>query len=231
MKQLIIGFGSKARHGKDGAALSMIDHLESKRAVAKHRNYPVRTPNVLKIGFADALRRESSAAISKACGIGRLLENGFRDDVSGSWVDIPAWVTEDPNPEMGLPLLPFGKHSKLLQWWGTDYRRNQSPNYWTSQVEQQIVGFEGLVLITDVRFLNEAALVKKLGGYTVNVTRLNEDGTLFADPTRPATHVSETALDGYNWDFYIKVKNGDQALKSEYAITLLEHLLALRGNG
>ena len=64
--RLVIGFGNKARHGKDGAALSMIDHLESKRAVAKHHNYPVRTPNVLKIGFADALRRESSAAISKA---------------------------------------------------------------------------------------------------------------------------------------------------------------------
>jgi hypothetical protein len=214
--RLIIGFGSKARHGKDGAALSMIDHLESKRAVAKHHNYPVRTPDAWKIGFADALRRESSAAISRACGIERLLENGFRDDASGNWVDIPAWVTPDPNPEMGLPLLPYGKHAKLLQW--------------VDQVEQQIVGFEGLVLITDCRFLNEAALIKKLGGYTVNVTRLNEDGSLFADPTRPATHVSETALDGYNWDFYIKVKNGDQALKSEYAITLLEHLLALKGN-
>jgi hypothetical protein len=228
--RLLLGFGNKARHGKDGCAASMIDHLAVRATLAKRYGSVSRPPEVLKLGFADALRRESSAAIAVAAGIERLLENGFRDDVSGSWVDIPAWVTADPNPEMGLPFLPFGKHAKLLQWWGTDYRRNQRPNYWTDQVEQQIVGFEGLVLVTDCRFLNEVALIKKLGGYTVNVTRLNENGTLFADPSRPATHISEIALDDYNWDFFIKVKNGDQALKSEYAITLLEHLLALKGN-
>lgn len=49
-------------------------------------------------------------------------------------------------------------------------------------------------VISDLRFPNEAAAVRRLGGVLVNITR----------PGVPTSnHESETALDGYPYDYYI----------------------------
>jgi hypothetical protein len=86
-----------------------------------------------------------------------------------------------------------------------------------------------IVLATDMRFTNETNVIKQLGGYTVNVTRVSQDGRPFYDPARPADHISETQLDDYNYDYRLIVKTGDQALLEEYAITLIHYLRALKG--
>ena len=222
--KLLVGFGNKARHGKDGCVSAIIDHLDSKRILARIHGYGTRVPQAKRHSFAAALKNEVANAITAAGGIDRLLLAGFYDDFTHKTHEFPEWVTPDSNPDMSDPLLPMGKHSKLLQWWGTEFRRDQcGANYWVRQVHSQLI--DGINLITDVRFPNEAEFVKDMGGYTVNVTRLNKDGKLYADPSRPADHPSETALDFYNWDFRIVVKDGDQALKSEYAVTLIEYLM------
>ena len=59
------------------------------------------------------------------------------------------------------------------------------------------------------------------------MTRLNEDGVPFVAGDRPADHPSETELDGYNWDGYIKTKTGQEALAAEQALALFNFFLEL----
>lgn len=56
---------------------------------------------------------------------------------------------------------------KILQFWGTDVRRNAHENYWVLKAEQQLkekIRKLQKFYITDARFTNEFDLVKKLGG-------------------------------------------------------------------
>lgn len=66
----------------------------------------------------------------------------------------------------------FGDHwgiaripRQILQWWG-DYRRAQDPDYFVKQMQP-----DGDTVITDVRFPNEAALVRQLGGQLWQIRR------------------------------------------------------------
>ena len=127
------------------------------------------------------------------------------------------------------PRAPYGKFPKLLQWWGTEYRRAQDPEYWTKQWKAAVNPKADIVFSTDMRFINEAQAVKELGGYTIQVNRLNVDGTPFVDTSRDPNHPSETQLDGYNYDYRIIVKTGDLVLLDEWALTLVHYLRTLKG--
>src|SRR5271170_5295271 len=53
---LIIGFGNKARHGKDGAALAIVDYYNDRNLLVRNcMGYQTKCVNVVRIGFADAL--------------------------------------------------------------------------------------------------------------------------------------------------------------------------------
>lgn len=63
---------------------------------------------------------------------------------------------------------------RLLQWWGAELRRAEDEDYWVKKLRPQIeyelgpTG-DGMVVITDVRYRNEAQMVKDLGGTVVEV--------------------------------------------------------------
>lgn len=59
---------------------------------------------------------------------------------------------------------------QILQWWG-DYRRAQDPDYFVNATAQHIAKGLGPLVITDVRFPNEAALVRQLGGQLWQIRR------------------------------------------------------------
>ena len=62
---------------------------------------------------------------------------------------------------------------QILQWWG-DYRRAQDPDYFVAATQYSLshkVLFGHSVVITDVRFPNEAALVRQLGGQLWQIRR------------------------------------------------------------
>lgn len=118
------------------------------------------------------------------------------------------------------------KDPALLQRIGAE-RRAVNENYWSDIVEEQLKSFTGLALISDLRYKNEAAMVRRLGGYCVNVKRLNADGSQFITADRPSSHLSEIDLDEFNWDYQLVAKTGETALLGEYAITLAEYLMAL----
>lgn len=64
---------------------------------------------------------------------------------------------------------------EILQWWGTEYRRRQDPDYWVKRARdfyhrELTAGAPGLVNCS-VRFLNECAWIHDEGGIVVRVTR------------------------------------------------------------
>lgn len=109
----------------------------------------------------------------------------------------------------------------FLQWWGYEWRRKGpkgSDNYWVDGVEDQLSeieardkaeGTETLVILTDVRFPNEAKLVRDFGGKIVKVVRnghFPEDG-----------HASETSAGDIVTDFTV-FNPGDCFDTLEYAV-------------
>lgn len=79
-----------------------------------------------------------------------------------------------------------------LQWWGTEFRRAQCRNYWLDRFREKVnASTAELIVVPDVRFHNEADLVRELGGKVIRVTRP------LADEDR---HASEIEMDSYNFD-------------------------------
>jgi hypothetical protein len=122
------------------------------------------------------------------------------------------------------------RFSKLLQNYGTEFARKQDCDYWVDAVAERIAEDQPeIAIITDVRFPNEAAYVKENGGYTVDVVRRLEDGTQYLDPGRDPKHPSETALDDYNFDYIISVRDGDLASLKAKALAVLTNILIEEG--
>lgn len=215
---LILGMGHKARHGKDLAATAIKDFYETRNQLFLKHGYKNAVSGVGIFKFANALYTEVNDAIEQ--------EHGDIEQVLWKY-RTPTWVQPEPDPQFSA-LAPFGKHPKLLQWWGTEYRRAQNPNYWVDKLCESIPGTLDVVMITDVRFPNEADAIKNRKGYTVKIERLDKAGKPYVAPDRSPDHVSETALDDYNWDFHLKVPDGHAALTCEMAITLSEYLRGLR---
>jgi hypothetical protein len=142
---LLIGFGHRARQGKNTAA----------DAILQAPSLPLET-EVRMYAFADALKREVRVACGQCGGQYNLIEQ-FKD--AGL---MPEWVTfEEPKPR------------SLLQWWGTEYRRAKDPAYWVKRLRKTLEEHNpDIALITDVRFVNEVDFIHELGGYVVKCERL-----------------------------------------------------------
>ncbi len=116
-----------------------------------------------------------------------------------------------------------GKDAPLLQRVGSE-RRAENSNYWVDKVFSQIdKDNPAVAVITDLRYQNEAEAVKARGGFTIQVSRLNRDGSPYIADDRPAGHPSEIDLDSYSFDFYIKAYTREVALIQEQAITIAEY--------
>jgi len=109
---------------------------------------------------------------------------------------------------------------RILQWWGTEYRRAQDPDYWTKAWGREVdalVQSDRLVLVDDVRFINELNVIRDHGGLIVKIERPGFDGA--------NNHSSETSLDGYSsWDGKI-VNDGTIAQLGAEAEELVATLL------
>jgi hypothetical protein len=117
------------------------------------------------------------------------------------------------------------KDPTLLQNVGNGERAN-NPSVWIDMAFNSVKDFQGTILITDLRYPNEAAEVKRRGGYTVLVERLNHDGSRYISPDRDPNHPSETGLELWNWDFRLTVKNGEVEFLNAQAAQLFEYLVA-----
>lgn len=175
-KTVLVALGFRARNGKDTAAKAIIDNFADKYDV---RHY----------SFGMALKEE----------------------VNG--IDQVEWcmrhgIAYDFDPPMDDPLCQtkHGKQSRLLQFYGTEYRRAQDRFYWINKLHDRLeVEKPQFAVISDLRFLDEFYWVKSGKGYTVKVNRHG-----FVDLSRDSKHVSETQLDNVgNWDYEIGVLDGE----------------------
>jgi hypothetical protein len=171
---LVIGFGYKARRGKNSAC----------EAIMKARGKQL---NIRQYAFADALRDEIEQA---------LLDRWLQDGPSGPYDEQQAmrllcdWagVPYDPSAVRDINY-PAGKQRALLQWWGTEYRRAQDPDYWVKRTAERISQDSAdVAVISDLRFFNEFEYVKA-NGYAV---RIDRPGFEIDDGQH---HISEVTLD------------------------------------
>jgi hypothetical protein len=196
ISSVVIAFGHRARSGKDTAANEIIKHRGLLDPMATTLGGPQERYDIRKYGFADCLKREVTNLARKAGGMEKLFAPAYCFPKKGYVVTLPEWVTYDPNPDMSDPLCPLGKQRKLLQWYGSDYRRADDDTYWIRQLEQTIeLEKPQIAILSDLRFPNEMAWTLQYG----EAVRVDRAGL------PPSTHLSETALeDSTDWSIILE---------------------------
>ncbi len=121
--------------------------------------------------------------------------------------------------ELGVDLAEARSPREIMRWWGTEYRRHQNEQYWTDLMRHWIdcMALDGIrrIVITDVRFLNEAQFIQSLGGSIWRIRR----------PAAEAKHVdhqSETEVAAIWPDAVIDNTGSLGDLAREIEATLLE---------
>ena len=195
---MIIGFAGKAGSGKTTAARHLLDnpHLS------------------IRILAMAAMLREEVEAFLRRVGADQqvpLLYGDQQDKVRIFTVDsqqaqaaCPRWPeflhhNEDIQTSQADTAVSV---RRLLQWWGTEYRRAQDADYWTKAWERKLASFAAAggepydVLVDDVRFTNELEMLKKHDAFIIRIVRPGFDGA--------NDHSSENSLDAYaDWDLIV----------------------------
>lgn len=172
MRRHIIGLTGYAGTGKDTVADLLVTHAGFR-----------------KLAFADAIRGEVADAF------------GVDMDVLTNPV-----TKQEPSASLSLQKAPFcfanavaccarptaadtawvaapRSPRQILQWWGSEYRRRQNPDYWVHQLRARLILLMQKQLgtrfvITDVRMDNEAAALRAMGASIWQVTRPGSIGEL-----------------------------------------------------
>jgi hypothetical protein len=127
-----------------------------------------------RVSFADGVR-------SMALAIDPFITAGIR---LSSIVRVGGWEQAKAVPEV----------RRLLQKIGTEGVRDHiGYDSWVKAGKVKINAIDGPVVITDVRFLNEAQAVLDWGGYMIRLVRVNEDGSEF-DNGVSKDHPSEASI-------------------------------------
>lgn len=114
------------------------------------------------------------------------------------------------------------KDAPLLQKVGVEMRA-KNPETWVQAAYWNMIDKKPEIAVyTDVRFPNEAEYIRSMGGYLLKVERRMPDGTPYKPTDRDPLHISETALDDFQWDKTISILDGDM-------ISLREESLAAFG--
>lgn len=83
---------------------------------------------------------------------------------------------------------------KVMQLIGTDlFRNGLHPNTWVNTLSNKFTN-DSFWIVTDVRFPNEAEFIKNNGGILIRIER---------ESIELSNHLSETALDDYEFDYII----------------------------
>lgn len=167
----MLGLCGYAGCGKDTAAQVLIEEL-----------------NFQRVAFADPIKKALLALdplVPAFDGNGTIRLSDFAD--SRSWAEVKEY------PEV----------RRLMQVLGTEVGRNLfDPDIWVKLAANKLASTlsVGSTVVTDVRFPNEARLIKRHGGILVRITR-PEFGPV-------NEHVSDRASENWTYDFQL-VNDGD----------------------
>ncbi len=149
-------------------------------------------PQAVRIAFADGVRLDVEAVLGRSLKV--LWEKPYPDEIR-----------------------------RLLQWWGTDLRRAQSPDHWVMVGEKRAALLHGTgsyPVFTDVRFQNEADLIRKHSGILVRVVASNDVRKRRLGEL-PPDHASEFESDDIICDYQIvsEAHNGGYARMIQSILT------------
>lgn len=185
---MILGFGHRARCGKDEACRTIMQHRHGTPIMSDD---PSVVYNIKHYSFAKALKQEVTELALKSGGIHNLFSDGLRLPDTGYYradgniIRLPDWVQYDENAPMDDPDCPLGKQRTFLQFWGV-FRREEDPEYWVKKVAEQIAEDKpDVALISDCRFPNEMRWIQQ-NGECIRVDRPSVKS--------PNAHISEEAL-------------------------------------
>lgn len=171
-KFIVIGLAGRARAGKNTVA----EILESIG------------PGFCQCAFADALRDEVIDAFKVSSDVFNNDDLKERKDPALAIIRCDDIEFIDRMTALGHNLITPRTPREIMQLWGTEYRRNQISDYWIDKlslfIHEQIKCGTRKFVVTDVRFEDEAQLIKRMNG---NVWLIQRD----AADSKPARHRSE----------------------------------------
>lgn len=114
----------------------------------------------------------------------------------------------------------YGKTPRqLLQWLGTDIiREHFGKDHFVNKMKESILNEEGNIVITDVRFDNEAELIKSLNGIIIEITNPN----LVHDEVH-SSHESESGISRHLIDYVINNDGTIEELHTEVLKVVDDH--------
>ena len=199
----IVGMIGPKGHGKDTAAEALI------------------AKGWLRASFADPLYNE----VAQAFGVSRtLLEYRLTKETP-----LPALALSNCNcaefvqvmlkleelalgpTELSVTMAKPRSPREVLQVWGTEFRRElYSADYWRSQVRAKVQSEPGASwVITDVRYPNEAELLREMGGESCKLARVVRPSLMAALDIR-SMHKSEVSMLTYPVD--VEFENHDDKI-------------------
>ena len=215
---MIIGFAGKAASGKTTAAKYLLEQSKA---------------NIVILPMALVLREEVENFIRQVGGEAYTpLVYGDQDDKirvfyinedralehCPVWADFIA-VNHEIQDQSGQSAVTV---RRILQWWGTEYRRAQDHDYWTKAWEKKLQEYDLTtthILVDDVRFVNELNVIKKQGGIFIKIERPGFNGA--------NNHSSENSLDHYNdWNLVIQNDGSLEQFKQQTEVRILPLLKA-----
>lgn len=146
--------------------------------------------------------KDSSAIILKA-----LMERDDKKIHICHYADLLKYICKT---HFGWNGLKDDKGRSTLQYVGTNTIRKVNPDYWVKFISDFLKMFPNewdVVMIPDCRFPNEIKqmIVDGWDTMSVRVSRLYYESPLTEEQQN---HISETALDGYQFDYYIDSTSG-----------------------
>lgn len=203
--KIFIGISGKKGTGKDTVA-NFLSTIMSGTTIANKKL------NVRILSFGDPLKYEASSVYQYP------LEWGYSQEGKERVVSFTMESTDPRLPTMATKIGLNNYDCKLrniLQYYATEFRRAQDPNYWTNAMDTLIVQHAmdaDVIILPDVRFINELQYV--LGKRLNLAIRIEPYPDYVYDDN--STHTSETELDDHMKSFHqiYKPKYGKIFLKS-----------------
>lgn len=186
---LIVGIGSSKRVGKDTAAKVLERELGFRR-----------------VGFADQLKALALEA-------NPLITTNVQAVNVGTGAGHLAHVVKGLGWDQAKDI--HGHVREFLQNLGAGARKVFGDDFWIRQVLDEVG--DDLVVIPDVRYLNEAETIEAAGGVLIRIERPGFRGQ---------GHRSETDLDDYDWPHTIENNGTVAELEAEVLSIVKSHLEA-----
>lgn len=182
--KIIIGLGYKKCSGKDTCANLIKEYIENNTSF-----------KVKKYSFADILKH--SIAVKFALPELALLDDqDFKIKQCLNFCKVNNKIYSKSPENVSKELVEPITWRNILQLEGEYARNLYGEDFWINRLQDTIANSDSdIILITDVRYRNEAEWIKKNKGFLLKVYR----DIIYND-----SHVSETELDNYNdWDYII----------------------------